>query len=100
MSVTAARLGQVDQAESALRALGIRGNLRVRHHGELARVEMDRELLSHWSAGAALDALVAAVRAAGFARVEVDPRGFRSGALNVLANVGEPANPGATLSGD
>ena len=37
---------QVEAAESGLRALGIVGNLRVRHHGDLARVEVDRELLA------------------------------------------------------
>jgi len=100
MAVTPDRLRQVDRAESALRALGVTGNLRVRHHGDLARVEVDRDLVARWSAGAALETLTAAVAAAGFARVEVDPRGFRSGALNVLANVGESTNPGATVSGD
>ena len=99
MAVTPERLRQVDLAEAALRALGIGGNLRVRHHGDLARVEVDRELLPIWGAAPALDALVRAVTHAGFARVELDPRGFRSGALNVLANVGEPNDSGATVSG-
>lgn len=100
MAVTPERLRQVDRAEAALRALGITGNLRVRHHGELARVEIDRHALPRWSAGAALDAIVSAVRGAGFARVEVDQRGFRSGALNVLAGVADQNDLGATVSGD
>lgn len=92
-AVTAERLRQVDRAESALRALGITGNLRVRHYGERARVELDRPELARWGDGPALARLVAAVKAAGYADVEVDPRGFRSGSLNV-------AGAGATLPGD
>ena len=83
-AVTAERLRQVDRAESALRALGITGNLRVRHFGDRARVELDPAQLAAWSAGAPLDRLVAAVRDAGYAEVEVDARGFRSGSLNVV----------------
>ena len=83
--VTTERLRQVELAESALRELGITGNLRVRHHGDLARVEMDAELLPRWREAPALDVLASAVRAAGFAQVELDQRGFRSGSLNVLA---------------
>ena len=74
-------------AESALRALGVTGDLRVRHFGELARVEIALPVLTRWSSGESRAQLEAAVRAAGYARVELDPRGFRSGALNVLAGV-------------
>jgi uncharacterized protein len=92
MAVTTDRLKQVERAESALRALGISGNLRVRHHGDLARIEIDRALVDQWRAGAAFDSLSDAMRLAGFDKVELDPRGFRSGSLNVLA--------GASLPGD
>jgi pyridinium-3,5-biscarboxylic acid mononucleotide sulfurtransferase len=85
--VTIARLGQVERAESALRALGIEGDLRVRHHGELARVELDAGLIDHWLEPENTRRLVAAVRTAGFARVAMDLRGFRSGSLNVLDGV-------------
>jgi uncharacterized protein len=86
-AVTPERLRRIEVAEAALRALGIAGNLRVRYFGELARVELDRGELAQWESPAARERLVAAVRGAGFADVEVDPRGFRSGALNVLAGV-------------
>ena len=69
-------------AEGAVRALGIRGNLRVRHHGDVARVELDLPLVTDWRDGPAFEALANAVRSAGFANVELDPRGFRSGSLN------------------
>jgi uncharacterized protein len=95
MAVTPERLEQVERAESALRALGIRGNLRVRHHGELARVEIDRALVGVWQKPEALRSLHSAVMRAGFERVELDARGFRSGSLNVFAAI-----PGASLSGD
>jgi pyridinium-3,5-biscarboxylic acid mononucleotide sulfurtransferase len=91
-AVTPERLRQVELAESALRDLGIGGNLRVRHHGDLARVEIDRELVDRWREGAALETLTNAVLSAGFARVELDALGFRSGSLNVLEG-------GAPLSG-
>ncbi len=86
-AVTPLRLRTVEQAEAALRALGIEGNLRVRHFGELAKVELDAGMLAYWSGGEARARLEAAVMAAGFARVEVDPRGFRSGGLNILAGI-------------
>ena len=85
--VTVARLAQVERAERALRALGITGDLRVRHHEDLARVELAPAMLEAWLAPARLRALRDAVRGAGFARVAIDLRGFRSGSLNVLAGV-------------
>ncbi|MDQ3431980.1 MAG: hydrolase, partial [Actinomycetota bacterium] len=86
VAITPARLARVERAEEALRAaladagIGVR-DLRVRDLGDRARVEVDRE---HVEAVAGDARVVAAVRAAGFVEVEVDPRGFRSGALNEL----------------
>lgn len=82
--VTPLRLRKVENAERALRSLGITGNLRVRYHGETARIEMDHDQLERWSAAAQRPALRAAVKMAGFARVELDLRAFRSGSLNAL----------------
>jgi uncharacterized protein len=87
LSVTAERLQQVEQAERALRELGISGDLRVRHHGDLARVEMSRDMLALWLSPLPMRMIGAAIRAAGFARVAVDLRGFRSGSLNILNEV-------------
>ena len=87
-AVTPERLRQVERAEEALRALGVSGDLRVRHHGDLARIELAASELDRWFAPAARRALASAVReAAGFARVALDLRGFRSGSLNVLHGV-------------
>lgn len=86
-AVTPARLQQVERAESALRNLGISGDLRVRFHDDLARVELGAEVLQEWLAPERAAKLAAAVCGAGFARVAVDLRGFRSGSLNVLGGV-------------
>jgi pyridinium-3,5-biscarboxylic acid mononucleotide sulfurtransferase len=93
--VTPERLRQVESAEAALRDLGITGNIRVRHHGELARIELDQHLIARWSAAPEFQVLERAVIGAGFLKVELDPRGFRSGSLNVL----DPGSRSATLSG-
>jgi uncharacterized protein len=85
--VTQERLAQVERAEAALRSLGITGNLRVRHHGDLARVELDARELSEWLLPERRNVLRAAVKESGFERVAVDLRGFRSGSLNVLSGV-------------
>jgi pyridinium-3,5-biscarboxylic acid mononucleotide sulfurtransferase len=87
-AVTPERLAQVERAELAVRALGVRGEVRVRHHGDLARVELPPEDVERWLAPDAARRLRDAVRdAAGFARVAVDLRGYRTGSLNVLAGV-------------
>lgn len=86
-AVTGERLRRIEAAERALRALGISGDLRVRYHGELARVELSAKELATWIAPGPRAALRDAVRAAGFARVAIDLAGFRSGSLNVLGGV-------------
>ena len=86
-AVTAERLRQVERAEAALRAAGVAGDLRVRYHGDLARVEIAAETISDWLRPRSVATLVAAVRSAGFDRVAIDARGFRSGSLNVLGGV-------------
>lgn len=87
-AVTPARLKQIERAEEALRALGIAGDLRVRHHEELARVEIGQEELPRWLEPLRFAALRDALVDAGFERVALDLRGFRSGSLNVLHGVG------------
>jgi len=83
VEVTPSRLARIERAETGVRALlaahGLR-DLRVRDRGELASVEIDRELLP-LDAGLEADVL-AAVRTAGFAAAEVSPQGFRSGSMN------------------
>ena len=77
--VSVGLLSQVDRAESALRRLGFR-ELRVRHYGDTARIELDTDELA--AALAARAELVDAVKACGFRYVTLDLEGFRSGNLN------------------
>ena len=86
--VTPLRLGKVEAAERAARAAGVRGDLRVRYHGDTARVEMTGTEVERWRSGALRSALRAAVAGAGFDRVELDLRGFRSGRANDTADAG------------
>jgi uncharacterized protein len=86
-AVTVERLGEVERAERALRSLGIEGDLRVRHHGTLARVELPDAIIDLWLSADNANRLADAVRAAGFERVAIDLRGFRSGSLNVLEGI-------------
>jgi pyridinium-3,5-biscarboxylic acid mononucleotide sulfurtransferase len=85
--VTADRLRRIEAAERALRELGITGDLRVRDHGDLARIELRPQAITYWSAPDRSTQLASAVRAAGFEHVALDLAGFRSGSLNVLAGV-------------
>ena len=87
IAVTATRLATIERAEAALRDLGIGGDLRVRYHDDLARVELGAAELERWLEPGASERLAAAVRSAGFERVAIDLGGFRSGSLNVLTGV-------------
>jgi uncharacterized protein len=87
-AVTTERLAQVERAERAVRQLGVRGEMRVRHHGDLARVELPPGEIDRWLAPSSAARLRDAVRsAAGFRRVAIDLRGYRTGSLNVLGGV-------------
>jgi pyridinium-3,5-biscarboxylic acid mononucleotide sulfurtransferase len=82
LTVTPLRLSRIEQAESWLRArVGRTVNLRVRDHGDIARIEVDREAMSAVLAVAAETAEV--LRGLGWRHVTVDLSGFRSGSLNV-----------------
>jgi uncharacterized protein len=81
--VTREALSVVEQGEDALRALGFR-QFRVRHHGEIVRLEIAKEELPR-----ALDPALAAeftriFKALGFKFVTLDLEGFRSGSMNTL----------------
>lgn len=75
------KLRAIETAEDALRRLGFRV-VRVRHHGDIARIELAPEELGHLLARGITAAADAAVRAAGFRHVTVDLRGYRQGSLN------------------
>ncbi len=82
LEVTADRLAQVGRSEAFLRSLGIVGDLRVRHLGTSARIEVSPDqfdtLDTHWPA------ISAHLGTLGFAETIRDPRGYRRGALTTL----------------
>jgi uncharacterized protein len=82
-TVTREVLGQVERAEESLRQLGFR-ELRVRHHGDLARVEIARSELPRALTMEMLDAITAALKQAGYQYVTLDCTGFRSGSMNAI----------------
>jgi len=82
VAVTHERLAQVERAEAFLRNLGIRGDLRVRHLGDIARIEVSPPELQRIQA--AWNAVERELESLGFDGVELDPRGYRRGSLSVL----------------
>jgi pyridinium-3,5-biscarboxylic acid mononucleotide sulfurtransferase len=83
LEVTEQRLRQVEEAESFLRDLGVRGDLRVRHLGETARIEVVAEAMA--GIREAWTLVEGRFHDLGFARVELDPAGYRRGGLLSLA---------------
>jgi uncharacterized protein len=79
--VTPERLRQVDEGEERLRALGFR-QVRLRHHGALARIEVDRDELPRALEPAMARAIAAAIKPLGFRWVSLDLEGYRTGSLN------------------
>ncbi|MES1158150.1 MAG: TIGR00268 family protein, partial [Haliangium ochraceum] len=85
--ITPERLAQVDGFEDGLRALGFR-QLRVRYHGDVARLELDAEAMPRVFAPGIREAIVALGRRQGFTFVALDLAGFASGSLNQLVGLG------------
>ena len=79
--VTAEKLRTIERAERALHDLGF-GVCRVRHHGELARVEIGREEMARALEPATQAAIVRNLKAAGYRYVTLDLQGYRTGSLN------------------
>lgn len=82
LAITPRRLHQVEEGEAYLRRLGVVGDLRVRHHGDRARIEVAPDQLARlrrtW------DAVTRFFDGLGFAAVELDPAGYRRGGLLTL----------------
>lgn len=81
--ITPERLRQVDQFEDGLRALGFK-QLRVRYHGEIARLELDVDTMTRALDPGVREAIVSLGRRLGFTFVALDLAGFASGSLNKL----------------
>jgi uncharacterized protein len=89
-AVSAENLQQVERAEDAIHGLGF-PPVRVRHHGELARIEIAREDLPRALNIGVLDEITSAVRACGFTYVTLDTQGYRSGSMNAVLPASEIA---------
>lgn len=85
LSVTPIRLRQVEAGERLLRSLGVEGDLRVRHRGEEARIEVVPSAFERVRAHR--ERIAQAFRTLGFARVTLDLLGYRRGSL---LGAGEP----------
>jgi uncharacterized protein len=90
--VTPERLRQVDEGEERLRALGFR-QVRLRHHGALARIEVDRDELPRALEPAMARAIAAAIKPLGFRWVSLDLEGYRTGSLNEVLPLAADGRP-------
>ncbi|HEX4652498.1 MAG TPA: ATP-dependent sacrificial sulfur transferase LarE [Granulicella sp.] len=86
--VTRENLSQVELAEEALHALGFR-QVRVRHHGDLARIEIARPELPRALSLETLDQITAALKPLGFLYVTLDTQGYRSGSMNDILPIAQ-----------
>ncbi len=79
--VTEAKLQMIERAEEIVRALGFRV-IRVRHHGDVARLEVARDEMARLLEPEMSEAIDRQLRALGFRYVAVDLKGYRLGSLN------------------
>jgi uncharacterized protein len=94
--VTIEALDQIEAAEAFLRSLGLR-QLRVRHHGQVARIELDEGGMAVLMRDGRRQSVVARFKELGFAYVTLDLTGFRSGSMNeVLKAPTAGAAPGTS----
>jgi uncharacterized protein len=82
-TVTREVLEQVERGEESLRQLGFR-EFRVRHHGEMARIEIARNEMPRALSMEMMDSISTELRKVGFKYVTLDTTGFRSGSLNAV----------------
>jgi uncharacterized protein len=84
--VTPERLRQVERGEDALRELGFR-QVRLRHHGDVARVEIDAAEMPRALDPAMATRISAAIKPLGFRWVALDLEGYRTGSLNAVLSI-------------
>lgn len=77
--ITKEKLNQVDRGEMLLRSLGFR-QFRLRHHGEIARIEISRDQFELMLEK--VDLVVEELKACGFTYVTLDLQGYRTGSMN------------------
>jgi uncharacterized protein len=79
--INAQRLARIERAENAIRDMGVR-QLRVRDHGDVARIEVDQQDIVNMAKPRFRSKLVEAVKKAGYKYVCLDLQGYRTGAMN------------------
>ena len=82
MKITDEALNMIDQGEQYLKSLGILGPVRVRHHEDLARIEVNSMGISFLLESGIHAQVVAKFKEIGYKYVTLDLQGFRSGSLN------------------
>lgn len=86
LPVTAERLKQVELAEAFIRTF-CSGQIRVRHHGDLARIEVAAEDIALLAQPAAASAIATELKRLGFTFVVLDLQGYRTGSLNETLDI-------------
>jgi uncharacterized protein len=92
-AVTPEALAAVERGEDALRRLGFR-QFRVRHHGDIARIEIAREEMARALSQEMATEFTRIFKGLGFKFVTLDLEGFRSGSMNALLAIDEIARAG------
>jgi uncharacterized protein len=79
--ITKEKLAQVEDAEEFLRFLGFR-HVRVRHHGDVARIEVPKDMLDHFKDPGLRDRVTKKLKELGFKYVTLDLSGYRAGSMD------------------
>jgi uncharacterized protein len=90
--ITPEKLRMIERGEAFLRSIGFR-ECRVRHHNNLARIELPADQIERAMAPETRKQIDAALREFGYAYVAIDLRGFRSGSLNEVIAFGQRQQP-------
>ncbi|MDR3591639.1 MAG: ATP-dependent sacrificial sulfur transferase LarE [Negativicutes bacterium] len=83
LAITPERLEQVDKAEQLVKGF-VKGQVRVRHHGDLARIEVCPESIGELAQPQTATALVSGLKKLGFTYVTADLAGYRTGSMNEM----------------
>lgn len=98
--ITPAKLAQIEMAEEELRQAGLQGQLRVRHHGEVARIELAPGEMRRLLRPGLREQVAARLRELGFRYVALDLGGYRLGSLNPpAAKSAEPREEAVAILG-
>lgn len=90
------KLDQIDRAEQLLRELGYR-QVRVRHHGEIARIELPAEDMPRFFAEGLAEPITRRLKELGFQYVALDLQGYRSGSMNEVLKLTPVPNSGNVI---